>query len=156
MFAAVKACLVEAKERLETRIVHFSVQVDHIHLIVETRDRDWLSRAMTGLQVRIARVINKLLGRKGQVFNDRYHASKLSNPPKLRNALRYVLQNAAHHSQIQPGQIDSCSSGQWFDGWKDIKPKPQGPSPVAQAMSFALRILWKQQTRLISIYEVPK
>jgi REP element-mobilizing transposase RayT len=49
-------------------VVHFSVQRDHLHLIVEASDRRALSRGMQGLSIRVARAANGELGRKGRVF----------------------------------------------------------------------------------------
>ena len=57
------ASLSRAKERLGVRIVHYSVQRDHLHLIVEATDARALSRAMQGLSVRIAKSLNRVLGR---------------------------------------------------------------------------------------------
>ncbi|MFO0682170.1 MAG: transposase [Sandaracinus sp.] len=54
-FRAVLASLHRASERLGSRIVEYSVQSDHIHLVVETRDAQSLARAMQGLAVRLAR-----------------------------------------------------------------------------------------------------
>jgi hypothetical protein len=54
-----------AKDRFGTRIVEYSIQSDHLHLIVEALDAKALSRAMKGLQVRIARALNRMLGRRG-------------------------------------------------------------------------------------------
>jgi REP element-mobilizing transposase RayT len=44
-----------AREKLKTRLVQFSVQSNHLHLIVETAGKSELSRAMKGLAVRLAR-----------------------------------------------------------------------------------------------------
>jgi putative transposase len=80
-----------AQERFGTRLVHFSVQRDHIHLIAEATDETSLSRSMQGLAVRIARAINRLMARKGTVFADRYHERVLATPRQTRAAIRYVL-----------------------------------------------------------------
>jgi REP element-mobilizing transposase RayT len=37
------------------RLIHLSVQSNHLHLIVEAADRNALGRAMRGLQIRMAR-----------------------------------------------------------------------------------------------------
>src|SRR5262245_17729810 len=47
-FVRIRAALAKAKERLDMRIVHFSVLHDHIHLIVEARKQPILSRGMQG------------------------------------------------------------------------------------------------------------
>ena len=83
-----KAC-----ERLGTRVVEYSVQHDHLHLVVETKNATTLSRAMQGLAVRIARKLNRSLARRGTVFADRFHHRTLTTPRQVRNALAYVLCN---------------------------------------------------------------
>src|SRR5262245_14946896 len=105
---------------------------------------------MKGLEGRIAKALNASLCRRGCVFTDRYDARRLNSPREVRVALAYVLLNSKKHSsaknvrRIQPAQIDSCSSGHYFDGWKDIKPNPTTPSPVTPPKSFLLRTLWKK------------
>ncbi len=113
------ASLSRAKERLGVRIVHYSVQRDHLHLIVEAEDARSLSRAMQGLSVRIAKALNRALGRKGRVFADRFHDRVLSSPKQVRHALAYVLCNARKHAVAPPipGWLDPCSSAPTFDGW---------------------------------------
>ena len=85
-------------ERDGFRMVEFSVQEDHLHLIVEGRDRRSLCEGLRGLAVRIARALNKVWQRTGQVFGDRYHDRILKTPREVKNALRYVLQNRAPRS----------------------------------------------------------
>jgi REP element-mobilizing transposase RayT len=159
-FREIKRALSVAKERLGLRIAQFSVMSTHLHLIVECEDKVALGRAMKGLQVRIAKALNTLVGRSGCVFTDRYHARRLRGPKEVRRALAYVLLNQRKHSaknvrRIQPGRIDSCSSGHYFDGWRDAKPQPTEPSPVAKAKSFLLATLWKRYESLISVHEIP-
>lgn len=86
LFRRVLAGLVKAKERFDTRIVHFSVQSDHVHLLAETASKGALSRAMKGLAVRLARAVNRELGRRGAVLRDRCHARLLATPRQTRNA----------------------------------------------------------------------
>ena len=59
------------------RVVHFSVQPDHLHLIVEGTSKVALGRGLQGLVSRLARRINATLGRRGAVFADRYHGRAL-------------------------------------------------------------------------------
>jgi hypothetical protein len=56
------------------RVVHFSVQPDHIHLIVEAGHPEALARGCQGLAVRVAKAVNRVVGRRGAVWGDRYHA----------------------------------------------------------------------------------
>jgi hypothetical protein len=77
---------------------------NHIHLIVEAADRVALTRGAKGLAIRIARGLNRLMGSRGQVIAERYHARILRTPTEVRNAVHYVLANHAHHfGRADPG-----------------------------------------------------
>ena len=76
------------------RVVHYSIQSNHLHLLVEADDRVALSRGSAALSIRLARRLNALLGRKGVVFPERYHARSLKTPREVRNAIVYALLNA--------------------------------------------------------------
>jgi hypothetical protein len=99
------------------RVVHFSVQVDHVHLIVEAADKRALSRGTSGLSIRLARAVNRVLGRRGSVWGDRYHARALRTPREVRHGLVYVLMNWKKHVRGAIGR-DPCASTFWFYGWK--------------------------------------
>jgi REP element-mobilizing transposase RayT len=121
LFVAVRAALGKARERFGFRLVHFSVQRDHLHLIAEAEDRRALARGVQGLSVRVARAVNRTVARSGKVFADRYHARVLRTPRQARFALRYVLLNARKHergaARVPRGQVDACSSAPWFGGF---------------------------------------
>jgi putative transposase len=85
--------------RLGMQVVHFSVQGNHLHLIVEAGGKDALSLGMKSLAVRVAIALNRAIGRRGTVFADRYHARVLASPRQVANTLRYVLQNHRRHAR---------------------------------------------------------
>jgi putative transposase len=89
----------DAAERGGMRIAHYSIQGNHLHLIVEAESATALSRGMQGLSVRIARRLNRHLGRQGPVFADRYHSHLLTSRRALANAVRYVIGNYRHHAR---------------------------------------------------------
>jgi len=123
------------------RIFAWSVQTDHVHLVVEADSRLALIRGVQGLAVRCAKAVNKGLGRKGAVWDHRYHARRLKTPSEVRAALVYVLLNFRKHLRAAPG-IDPCSSGPWFEGWT-LRPRPPpGPPPVAPARTWLAREGW--------------
>jgi len=107
-----------AQERSGMRVVHYSIQSNHLHLLVEARGRESLSLGIAGLLVRMARALNRVWQRAGRIFADRYHAHALKHPAEVRRALVYVLQNARKHGLPLTG-VDACSSGAWFDGWSE-------------------------------------
>ena len=116
VFAGVRAALA-ASSHAAFRVVEFSVQRDHLHLIVEARDNAALSAGMKGLGVRVARAVNRTLERRGRVWSDRYHARELTSPRSVRNALVYVLHNARKH-RASLAFVDPCSSAAWFEGFR--------------------------------------
>ncbi len=120
LYGAVRGALAAGRERFGFRLVHYSVQSNHLHLIVEAGDRRALARGMQGLTIRIARAVNRRLGRTGGIFGDRYHARALGTPRAVRHALAYVLLNASKHGgarAVPAGFLDPCSSAAWFEGW---------------------------------------
>ena len=109
MFRAVRAALVQGAARAGFRLVHFSVQGNHLHLVVEAIDKVALSRGMQGLAVRIARAVNRAADRTGPLFADHYFARELKTPAEVRRAVRYVLDNRILHGSLEP-QTDACAS----------------------------------------------
>jgi putative transposase len=97
-FRALKYAFARGCERFGFRLVHFSVQGNHVHMIVEAPDAVALGRAMKGLEVRMARALNKVMARRGPVFADRYHMHLLLSPREALHAIRYVLDNWAVHA----------------------------------------------------------
>ena len=125
------------------RIVHFSVQTNHVHLLVEADGTRALGRGMQGLGIRLAKAINRVLARTGRVWSDRYHCRALRTPRETRNTLVYVLLNGRKHHVTGRG-IDRCSSGTWFAGWRQRIETPAGPFPVAEPRTWLLRIGWRR------------
>lgn len=117
LFDQVRLALAAARDRFGFRLVHFSVQSNHLHLIAEAQDSRALALGMQGLSVRVARAVNRVLARRGRLFADRYHCRALKTPRAVHFAVRYVLLNARKHRVVAPGFIDSCSSAPWFDGF---------------------------------------
>ncbi len=162
MFAIIRRALLLGKERFGFRVVQFSVQGNHIHLLCEAKDKRALSRGLKGLAVRLAKGINKLLGTRGQVFPERYHARILRTPTEVRRALRYLLLNRRRHKAQQGWQkgarhLDHCSSAPYFCDWTAItgQPPPARPPPVARAHTWLLSKGWLKAGGPISPTEVP-
>jgi REP element-mobilizing transposase RayT len=114
-FAVIHAALTATRRRPDLRVVHFSVQGNHIHLIVEASGSAALSNAIRALTIRLAKRLNRMMGRRGPVFEDRFHSHVLRTPAEVRNALRYVVGNFACHAArrnepMRPGWVDPFSS----------------------------------------------
>lgn len=136
-FRVIEAALWVGGDRFDVRIIHFSVQGNHLHLIVEAPNRRALARAIQGLSIRIAKGLNRMMGRAGRVFDDRYHARILRTPTEVRHAIHYVLDNARKHATqrgttYSAGFVDRYSSA----GAVDVElPPPQ---------TWLLREGWKR------------
>ncbi len=163
VFAAIEAALRELKRtRDDFRIVHFTTQTNHFHMLVEAAGAEALSRGMQGLAIRIAREVNRASGRKGKLWADRFHARVLRSPREVRNALCYVLQNTRRHATsedeiVDPTWVDPRSSGPWFDGWKDAPEGVASPAtdrPTADPQTWLLSEGWRR-AGLIRVDEVP-
>ena len=153
MFRRIRRALTAGQRRFGFRLVHFSVQRNHLHLLVEAENRRSLSRGAQGLAIRVARAVNRRLGRRGKVFGDRYHARALRTARDARFALRYVLANVRKHARgayrLPAGHIDDCSSAAWFDGWARplelaFGARREGASPVVPARTWLLRVGWRR------------
>ena len=156
-----RGSLRKACERGEFRVVHYSIQRNHVHLIVEAAGRQALGRGMKAVGIRLARAVNRVVGRTGPVLLGRYHVRALRTPREVRNALAYVLLNARKHwrertGAAPPARLDEASSGRWFDGWKRRPRGPTGPGlrEVASARSWMLRRGWRFHG-LVDPSEVP-
>ncbi|MDB4946338.1 MAG: hypothetical protein JWP97_5872 [Labilithrix sp.] len=143
--------------RDDLRIIEFSIQNNHLHLIVEADDERALSSAIRGFQTRVTKRLNHhVLRRRGPVWGDRYHREDLTSRRQARHALTYVLQNAHHHGAVKPGMRDPLSSAPWSDRFIHRPLLPPETSPCSRPLTFMLRALWEGQwPGLISPSEVP-
>jgi REP element-mobilizing transposase RayT len=105
------------------RIVHISIQRNHIHLIVEAQHKRALSRGMQAFQISAAKHLNRAVSlktmraafgakwrtdaryraamrdrRRGTVFPDRFHQEIITSPKQARHALAYVLPRKPLHA----------------------------------------------------------
>jgi REP element-mobilizing transposase RayT len=122
----------EGKDRFGFRVTHCSVQSNHIHLIAEAENKVSLARGMKGLAVRIAKGVNRAVGRTGSLFAERYHAHVLKTRREVAHAIEYVLGNWFRHAgrDFGPWEYDKLSSA--FE-----------PSMVVPPQTWLLRVGWE-------------
>jgi REP element-mobilizing transposase RayT len=168
-----EATLVTAR-RENFRIVHMSIQRNHLHLIVEAEHKDALSRGMQGFSISAAKRINAAITartgvrRTGKVIADRFHARALTSPRAVRHALAYALNNWRRHREDREGiartwKADPFSSGPVFFGWKELEHSPvlwplrptYHPLVVLRPRTWLLSRGWQEHHPLISVWEVP-
>jgi hypothetical protein len=126
------------------------VQGNHLHFIVEARDKEALSRGLRRIEIRMAKRLNKVMGRSGQVFPDRYHAHILKTPTEVAHALAYVRGNFAVHAArrgefVPPASVDRFSSAALVGGaWVE---ETGGPLVVAPRTWLLIEGWRKARTR---------
>jgi REP element-mobilizing transposase RayT len=130
-FRAMAKAFQVGKDRFGFRLVHYSVQSNHLHLIVEADDKQALSRGMQGLAIRLAKAVNRVLQRHGAVFADRFYAHYLRSKREVARAIAYVLGNWFLHAgrEVGPWDVDQLSS-------------VAEPGTTVQAQSWLLRFGW--------------
>jgi hypothetical protein len=158
----------ETQEKYGMRLIAYSIQSTHLHFIVEvdgselqaslagvhvndilTREelaKRALAKSMKSLLGKVAKRLNKLWRREGQVFGERYHAVVIDNPLQMKRTLEYVLNNGFQHGSTNL-RIDPYSSGRYFDGWEeaiDLSGEPREDWPVVPPRTWLAREGWKR------------
>jgi REP element-mobilizing transposase RayT len=130
-------------ERNDFRLVHYSIQGNHAHLIAEADSACALGRGMKSLAARLARAVNRVFRRSGPVLADRYHLHVLRTPREVRNALAYVLLNARKHA---------AQAGRALSRAFVVDPPPPGDGSMAGSAPSATwgqphhwRSLWRRR-----------
>jgi hypothetical protein len=136
------------------RVIHFSIQQDHAHFIVEGDEPRRARGGVHGLAIRLALAVNRVLGRKGKVVGDRYHARALTTPRAMRTSMVYVLLNFRKHLRA-PACIDPRSSGQHFSGWQAAPVATDVPPATAEAGTWMARAGWRRAGGPLRVDEQP-
>ena len=142
------------------RIVHYSIQNDHLHMLVEADDARVLTNGMKSFAVRVAMRVNHwvMMRPSGRVWGDSYHRRELTTPSEVRNVLVYVLNNHLKHGEWEVGLIDPCSSAPWFSGWMHRRePVPPEPAAAERAWTWLLDEGWSTVgLGWLNVGEVPR
>ncbi len=132
-FKLIKRAILKAREK-KLRIIHFCVQSNHLHLLVEASDKAELGKSMQSFCTSLAKLINNSCRRRGRVFVDRYHLHILRTSQEVKNAMKNIFQKLYKHTKGKK-QLDYYSSIFCFDladlsklnlnqlKWKIIKTK---------------------------------
>jgi REP element-mobilizing transposase RayT len=148
-YRAVREALARTAHRDDCRICQYSVQSNHLHLIVEPKAKWALGRGMMAFKSSCAKRLNGVVARRGRVFADRNHVRYLESPAQVRRALCHVLNNWRHHDEDRGAtwRFDPYSSADFFDGWKHrdgMWGRPSEEKPVARARTWLLTTGWRR------------
>lgn len=81
------------------KIVHYSLEHDHVHLYTECESNVILTKAMKAFGVSLAKNINKYFSSKGQVYKTRFHLRILKSASEVKNVINYILKNGIKHKR---------------------------------------------------------
>jgi putative transposase len=184
-YRALRKAMHVVLSRIDFRIVHLSIQANHVHLIVEASSKLALARGMQAFQISAARRLNAVdldgagRARRGSVFPDRYHEEVVTTPTHARHALSYVLNNWRKHKEdrvpaTKTWVLDPYSTARSFIGWiertdlvdrgdderwfaRALSPLPDDlePLPTCTPQSWLLREGWKLGGK-VSVFEAPQ
>jgi REP element-mobilizing transposase RayT len=160
-FEAIRAVLLFFVGGSDFRVVHISIQRNHLHLVVEAASKEALRRGMQRFAIRAARELNASFERVGKVFAFRYQAKQMKSADYTRNVLGYVLNNWRRHREdrytgTMDMPFDRFSSAGSFGGWMlrgGLKP-PEPQLPVSPARTKMLTFEW-EWFGLVDPFEVP-
>lgn len=154
VYRTIRRVLVRYLGRNDFRIIHLSIQHNHLHFIVEAAGKGALSRGMQSLAINCARALNDELGRDGKVFEFRYQATQIRTPRQARNTLAYVLNNWRRHREdlfcaaTRKASLDPYASGISFPGWAGVprfaSPGGYVPLPVSPPSTCLLAFEWRR------------
>ena len=172
--AAIRA-VIAGSRRNGVRVLHYSVQDNHLHLMVEAGDAADLSNQMRTLFSRIAFAVNAVARRHGKLFRDRHHRRPLKTPREVRHALVYILFNDRKHrapasasasvtSLVPAPALDPCSSAWWFHGWAPWDHPPRellrsrDDAPTVEPSTWLARWGWHRgrEAHLLRFSETPR
>ena len=83
------------------RIIHYTLEYNHVHLLVEASENKILQRGMLALGISFSKAINKFKCLKGAVYKHRYHFRKINSSRELKNVLHYIFHNGIHHKRTK-------------------------------------------------------
>jgi REP element-mobilizing transposase RayT len=102
--------LQEAVERFGLRILAYALLPNHVHLLCR-RGPVPLAKVMHHVQRRFAVHLNRRLGLRGHVFQDRYYARLCEDEEYLWAVVRYI-----HDNPVQAGLCDNPQAYPWSSG----------------------------------------
>jgi REP element-mobilizing transposase RayT len=109
------------------RVLHFSLQSNHVHLILEADHNAILTKGMRSLCITFAKGIGR-----GRVQIERYHLHVLRSLRETRHAVHYVLFNQQKHAKLNSAYMDEFSS---LGLIRDLS---------SLAKSARMTVIWKQ------------
>ena len=141
-FRVIQKALSVAAARFEMTIVEFSVQSNHVHLVIEAIGQQHMSHGMQALGVRLGKGLNRVFARKGRLMSERFHAHVLRNRIEATNAVRYVRTNHLHHRGIHDARVRAVAASMF--------PRPHGDSLTTNHLGHGVPLRFARSRLLVT------
>lgn len=99
-----KRAIINARKQ-GLQVLHFALESNHVHLILEAQNNQILTRGMRSLTITFSKGI-----RKGRIQLERYHLHVLRSLREAKNAIHYVLFNHQKYKNLKRAQINEFTS----------------------------------------------
>ena len=96
---------IQNAQKMGLKVIHFSLQSNHVHLITEAENNEILTRGMRALTITFSKGL-----KRGSVQLERYHLHVLKTLREARHAIQYVLFNEQKHTKKKFSKIDGYTS----------------------------------------------
>jgi len=122
-WAALHRAFTRTLDRPDFRIIALTRHARRVVLLVEADHALALARGMQGFQVAVAKHLNRLRGRRGCVFADRYRARPLRTWAAVREVLGVPVRRLA-----MPQEIEAAPAELWIrTAWPETTLLERGP-----------------------------
>ena len=119
-------------------VSQFSIESNHIHLIVEVEDNESLTRGLLSLQGCVIWGLRRIFSYFGAVFAGRFHLHAIASPREMKHAIMYVIFNHAKHCGV-PRFADVFSSAFAFKELREfvkaVRPPPRWQHEIDRGLS---------------------
>jgi len=85
---------------LGIRIIHFTVQRDHIHFLIEAQNKKQLGQSMRALSISLTKRLSRVLAKKIKALKTRYHLHILKSLKEIKNVANYIQNNGKKHRVV--------------------------------------------------------
>jgi len=96
VLAILKRSILNARKQ-GLRVIHYSLEYDHVHLLIEADNNLILGKGMQAFGVTFSKAINRLKKLAGEVYKHRYHFRRISSCSELKNVMNYIFNNGLRH-----------------------------------------------------------
>jgi hypothetical protein len=125
------------------RVIHFSIQQNHGHFIVEGDEARRARGGMHGLAIRLALAVNRVLGRKGRSSAIATTCVRSRHRGRCGPAWSTCWLNLRKHLRA-PAGVDPRSSGPHFPGWHRAPGAAIGSAATVAPTTWMATVGWQR------------